>query len=429
MEAASRNRTEPISSSIEDSSIQPSGVCFDWLCLYVMDQNNNTAEGTLPPVARAYQHWLDKYALDMNQPEINECMFILRKLATTSDPPKANLGLHPIWKHYMTDKLGDVVWGVFYALRLLYVDNRSELRGSDNFEEGNRRIAENRLMQSPLARKIKQRYPNVNLRKAIWPGPAPPRPESWVISEHQSVSSQKTQKRKHQEVSESDDEHYGHPGYLVQSDIPSQEEVPARTRLLPKRKSGNRRVSYDPKEYFAGLDLGGDRDTSSTKAKKESSKSEGPPKLEAKSSQLTTLLSLRPPPTAQAKNQVTFTTNGTEDTLVPPDERIDSPQVAADQDAFQPAKESESTSQLSARIEYLEMENNTLRRRSDNLAKIANDALAREEKAIKANRKLYACMKPLRDQEPPAPAEVSEDDLASLVERMVAQQIENMGNR
>ena len=150
-----------------------------------MEQNNNTAEDTLPPVARAYQDWLDKYAPEMGQPELNECNFILRNLATTSGPPKANLSLHPIWKHYMTDKIGDVVWGVFYALRLLYIDKRPELRVSGDAEVGIRQIGEKRLMQSPLARKIKERYPNVNLREADWPGPAPPRPESWDISQNQ----------------------------------------------------------------------------------------------------------------------------------------------------------------------------------------------------------------------------------------------------
>ncbi|KAG9258728.1 uncharacterized protein F5Z01DRAFT_215758 [Emericellopsis atlantica] len=392
-----------------------------------MNPNNNVAEGTLPPVARAYQDWLNKYALEMKQPEINECHFILRKLATTSGPPKPNLSLHPIWKHYMTDKDGDIVWGVFYALRLLYIDKRSELRGSGDFEVGNRQIAEKRLLQSPLARKIKERYPNVNLREAVWPGPAPPRPESWDISQNQSVSPQKSQKRKHRVISDSDDEHHDEPGYPVQSDIPSQEEAPARARLLPKRKSGNRRVSYDPKEFFAGLDLGGDCNAAPTKPKKESIKPEGHLKLEAKSSQLSTTLSLRPP-TAQAKKQSTSTANGTENTQIPADERTVSRQVVAEQDAAQPANESESTSQLNARIQDLETEIDSLRRRMENQVKIAKDALAREEKAIKANRELYACLEPLRVQEPPTPVGVSED-VASLVERMVAQQIENMRNR
>ena len=128
----------------------------------------------------------------------------------------------------------------------------------------------------------------------------------------------------------------------------------------------------------------------------------------------------------QNKKHRTPANNTTGRTLITLDGGTE-PQPLSEQNAARTAGEAEDTSPLHTRIEDLTRENNRLRHCLENQVKIANEALAREQIAIKANRELHECLKPLRSQAQ-GRLEMS-GDVASLVQEEVARQIEGMRNR
>ncbi|KAG9258727.1 uncharacterized protein F5Z01DRAFT_215655 [Emericellopsis atlantica] len=134
----------------------------------------------LAPVHKAYNEWLDHHKGLMRKPELEECKFVAAYLRpddrSENDPTQ-----HWVFLRYTTNKR-DVVWGVFYGLRLLYIDKRrqyQELRGS-----AKRKWKDDvgtKLLRSDLATLIKQRYPGIDLEYNTWPGRAPARPHWWPI--------------------------------------------------------------------------------------------------------------------------------------------------------------------------------------------------------------------------------------------------------
>jgi hypothetical protein len=150
-----------------------------------MDHGDNVAESGLSLIIQAYEKWFSTHKAEMEQSERNECNFVLDQLTTSSRNAPVFLSKHPIWRHYVVQEEGDLVWGVFYALRLIYIDLRSHTRTLGDVDRGICEAAERQLIGGRLARMIKDRYPQVDLRETVWPGPAPPRPESWNASQRQ----------------------------------------------------------------------------------------------------------------------------------------------------------------------------------------------------------------------------------------------------
>ncbi|KAI6778207.1 uncharacterized protein J7T54_000016 [Emericellopsis cladophorae] len=134
----------------------------------------------LAPVLKAYNEWLDRHKNLMRKPELEECKFVATYLRpddrSENDPTQ-----HWVFLRYTTNKR-DVVWGVFYGLRLLFIDKRrqyQELRGSAKKQWKD--DVGTRLLHSDLATLIKQRYPGIDLENNIWPGRASARPHWWPV--------------------------------------------------------------------------------------------------------------------------------------------------------------------------------------------------------------------------------------------------------
>jgi hypothetical protein len=113
----------------------------------------------------------------------------------------------------------------------------------------------------------------------------------------------------------------------------------------------------------------------------------------------------------------------TEDDLTPFNGPPESTRPQPEKSTAKTDSRPQATSALHARIKDLELENTRLRQCLENQKKITNEALAREKKAIEANKELWNCLGPLRKKEPQL--EVSEE-VAALVQEQVAKQLEGL---